>query len=152
MPTTVTEYDEAHQAGQVARYRALADTVLVAELFTPAGGFEVRRGPGGYTLTGAGRRLFGITDPFAADTGLTAANDADAVGSAKRLILERWRAEAEQMSAEFFPVVGQPYEEWANGGGPNECGHGIAAGLPCTPCGGISGSRADTAAEAAALA
>ncbi len=33
----------------------------------------------------------------------------------------------------------QPYEEWANGGGPNECAHGIAAGLHCTPCGGVSG-------------
>lgn len=32
--------------------------------------------------------------------------------------------------------VAQTYEEWANGGGPNECEHGIAAGLHCTPCKG----------------
>lgn len=26
------------------------------------------------------------------------------------------------------------YEEWAKGGGPNECKHGIAAGIPCHEC------------------
>lgn len=26
------------------------------------------------------------------------------------------------------------YERWASGGGPNECKHGIAAGIPCNEC------------------
>jgi hypothetical protein len=26
------------------------------------------------------------------------------------------------------------YEQWANGGGPNECRHGIAAGIECPEC------------------
>jgi hypothetical protein len=102
MPTTTRTYTAAEQAERSARYRALADVATVCELRTPAGGFEVRRSAAdGYTLTGDGLRLFGLTDPFGPDVPLAAADDADALAAARRLILERWRAEGEQMAAAF---------------------------------------------------
>lgn len=101
MPTTTRTYTPQEQAERVARHRALAESVTVADLHTPAGEFAVRRTPAGYALTGAGLRLFGVTDPFAPDVPLTAVDDADAVATARRLILDRWRLEGERMAAAF---------------------------------------------------
>jgi hypothetical protein len=101
MPTTTRTYTPEQQAETVSRYRALAENVAVAEIDTPAGEFTVRNTPAGYELTGRGLRLFGVTDPFGPSVRLTAVDDADAVASARRLILDRWRIEGEQMAAAF---------------------------------------------------
>lgn len=50
----------------------------------------------------------------------------------------------------FDYLRGNSYQQWANGGGPNQCRHGIAAGLRCNDCshidwvivGGESGGHA----------
>lgn len=107
MPTTVREFDPAHQSKQVERYRAMVETVKVAELDTPAGYFEVRRTGDGYELAGTGLRLFG-GDPSFGTIPIVGADDADAVASVKSLILTRWREEAAHMEQTFFPPPPAP--------------------------------------------
>lgn len=41
---------------------------------------------------------------------------------------------AEPMLGPINFGLNNTYEQWANGGGPNECKHGIARGLPCAAC------------------
>jgi hypothetical protein len=101
MPTHTRTYTAAEQAETVARHRSLADTVTVAEIDTPAVEFRVRRTPRGYDLDGRGLKLFGLPDPFGPSVTLTAVDDADALATARRLILDRWRIEGERMAAAF---------------------------------------------------
>lgn len=111
MPTTTRTYTPAEQAEIVGRYRALAEVVTVAEIDTPAGEFQVRNTPSGYELTGRGLRLFGVGDPFGPSVQLTAVDDVDALATARRLILDRWRIEGEHMAAAFgFDSMGQAAE------------------------------------------
>lgn len=116
MPTTTRRYTAEEQAEQTRRHRALADVRKVAEFDTPAGAFEVRHTGTGYDLGGGGLRLLGITDYFAPNVSLTAVDDADAVDAARRLILERWRDEGEQMAAAFG------FDSMAQAGVPREIG------------------------------
>lgn len=114
MPTTTRTYTPEQQAETVGRYRALAEVVTVAEIDTPAGEFQVRNTPAGYELTGRGLRLFGVGDPFGPSVQLTAVDDADALATARRLILDRWRIEGEQMAAAFgFDSMAQAVESEA---------------------------------------
>jgi hypothetical protein len=126
MPTTCREFSEADQGRQAEEARSLPVPVDVWSADTPFGPLRLRKLGDNYALGDDGLRLFGVTDYFGPDVPIHAADDVDAVRSAKLLILSRARAEVEQMSDVFFPVVGDD---------------------PAT-----GDERADTEAEAAALA
>lgn len=93
--------------------------------------FEVASTPGGKVRVTVKHHSEWCAEVYQSWQGLTLEVDA-----------RRWLAIAEAMAAKCREVVAktippaQTYEEWANGGGPNECEHGIAAGLHCTPCAG----------------
>lgn len=168
MPTVTRTFDAADQEQQAERWKAAA-VVEVWRCDSPAGCFVLRRLRDKYALDGNGLRLFGQDDPFGPDIPIHAVNDDDAVRSAKLLILSRAKAEVEQMSAVFFPVVGEcgwgnderlppcgkPSCDWCVAKGtvrapaspPAAGSDEFAAGLTDEPP-----ARADTAAEAAALA
>lgn len=59
-----------------------------------------------------------------------------------------YEAAKRTMERHWDPLIAMA---WADSGGPNECAHGVAAGLPCGRCYADYGEKADPAIVAALI-